>query len=60
MTTSTERAVLAGGCFWGMQDLFRRLRPPPHKEFDWSYWAVPIKASLIGTASHAECDRPRL
>jgi peptide-methionine (S)-S-oxide reductase len=24
MTTSTERAVLAGGCFWGMQDLLRR------------------------------------
>ena len=24
MTTSTERAVLAGGCFWGIQDLFRR------------------------------------
>src|SRR5918998_134365 len=24
MTTSTERAVLAGGCFWGMQDLVRR------------------------------------
>ncbi|WP_328535656.1 peptide-methionine (S)-S-oxide reductase MsrA [Streptomyces sp. NBC_00344] len=23
-TTSTERAVLAGGCFWGMQDLVRR------------------------------------
>ena len=20
----TERAVLAGGCFWGMQDLLRR------------------------------------
>jgi peptide-methionine (S)-S-oxide reductase len=20
-----ERAVLAGGCFWGMQDLIRRL-----------------------------------
>jgi peptide-methionine (S)-S-oxide reductase len=24
MTTSTERAVLAGGCFWGMQELIRR------------------------------------
>ena len=24
MTTRTERAVLAGGCFWGMQQLIRR------------------------------------
>ena len=24
MTSSNERAVLAGGCFWGMQDLLRR------------------------------------
>jgi peptide-methionine (S)-S-oxide reductase len=24
MAISTERAVLAGGCFWGMQDLLRR------------------------------------
>ncbi|POO72329.1 peptide-methionine (S)-S-oxide reductase, partial [Bacillus subtilis] len=22
---SQERAVLAGGCFWGMQDLIRRM-----------------------------------
>src|SRR6476659_832770 len=22
---ATERAVLAGGCFWGMQDLIRRI-----------------------------------
>jgi len=24
MTTQTETAILAGGCFWGMQDLLRR------------------------------------
>ncbi len=24
MATSTEKAILAGGCFWGMQDLLRR------------------------------------
>lgn len=24
MTSTTERAVLAGGCFWGMQDLIRK------------------------------------
>src|SRR5438876_2915960 len=23
---TTEKALLAGGCFWGMQDMFRRLR----------------------------------
>lgn len=23
---TTEKAVLAGGCFWGMQDMFRRPR----------------------------------
>lgn len=25
MTQKTERAVLAGGCFWGMQDLVRKI-----------------------------------
>ena len=25
MTNNTERAILAGGCFWGVQDLIRRL-----------------------------------
>jgi peptide-methionine (S)-S-oxide reductase len=24
MTAATDRAILAGGCFWGMQDLLRR------------------------------------
>ncbi|GLQ56143.1 peptide-methionine (S)-S-oxide reductase MsrA [Devosia nitrariae] len=26
MTVKTERAILAGGCFWGLQDLLRRAR----------------------------------
>ena len=25
MSTSTESAILAGGCFWGMQELVRKL-----------------------------------
>lgn len=25
MTQNTERAILAGGCFWGMQDLIRKM-----------------------------------
>ena len=25
ITNTLERAVLAGGCFWGMQDLIRKL-----------------------------------
>ena len=24
MSEATEKAILAGGCFWGMQDLIRR------------------------------------
>ena len=26
MTSTTERAILAGGCFWGMQELIRNMK----------------------------------
>ena len=47
MSESTERAVLAGGCFWGMQDLIRK-RP-----------GVVVDASRLHRRRRPERDLPQ-
>jgi hypothetical protein len=53
MTTSTERAVLAGGCFWGMQDLIRRLPGVVSTRVGYSGGDVP-NATYRNHGTHAE------
>jgi len=53
MTTNTERAVLAGGCFWGMQDLFRRLPGVISTRVGYSGGDVP-NATYRNHGTHAE------
>jgi peptide-methionine (S)-S-oxide reductase len=53
MTTSTERAVLAGGCFWGMQDLIRRQSGLVATCVGYTGGAVPY-ATYRNHGSHAE------
>ncbi|WP_290061099.1 peptide-methionine (S)-S-oxide reductase MsrA [Amycolatopsis solani] len=53
MTTSTERAVLAGGCFWGMQELFRRQPGVISTRVGYSGGDVP-HATYRNHGTHAE------
>jgi peptide-methionine (S)-S-oxide reductase len=53
VTTSTERAVLAGGCFWGMQELFRRLPGVVSTRVGYSGGDVP-NATYRNHGTHAE------
>jgi peptide-methionine (S)-S-oxide reductase len=53
MTATTERAVLAGGCFWGMQDLIRRLPGVISTSVGYSGGDVP-NATYRNHGSHAE------
>ncbi len=53
MTTSTERAVLAGGCFWGMQDLIRRKPGVISTRVGYSGGDVP-NATYRNHGTHAE------
>ncbi len=50
---SEERAVLAGGCFWGMQDLIRRLPGVITTRVGYTGGEVP-NATYRNHGSHAE------
>jgi peptide-methionine (S)-S-oxide reductase len=53
MTSPTERAVLAGGCFWGMQDLIRKLPGVISTRVGYSGGDVP-NATYRHHGTHAE------
>src|SRR6202000_102108 len=53
MMTTTERAVLAGGCFWGMQDLIRRRPGVISTRVGYSGGNVP-NATYRNHGTHAE------
>jgi peptide-methionine (S)-S-oxide reductase len=53
MTSSTERAVLAGGCFWGMQDLIRKRPGVISTRVGYSGGDVP-NATYRNHGTHAE------
>ena len=53
MTGSTERAVLAGGCFWGVQDLLRRYPGVISTRVGYSGGEVP-NATYRNHGNHAE------
>src|SRR5213595_3981614 len=53
MTSSTERAVLAGGCFWGMQDLIRKYPGVISTRVGYTGGDVP-NATYRNHGSHAE------
>ena len=53
MTVASERAVLAGGCFWGMQDLIRRYPGVISTRVGYSGGDVP-NATYRNHGTHAE------
>jgi peptide-methionine (S)-S-oxide reductase len=53
MSSSTERAILAGGCFWGMQDLIRRRPGVIATRVGYSGGDVP-NATYRNHGTHAE------
>jgi peptide-methionine (S)-S-oxide reductase len=53
MTQETEKAILAGGCFWGMQDLIRRMPGVVSTRVGYTGGDVP-NATYRNHGTHAE------
>ena len=53
MTENLEKAILAGGCFWGMQDLIRKLPGVQHTRVGYSGGDV-ANATYRNHGTHAE------
>jgi peptide-methionine (S)-S-oxide reductase len=53
MAVQTERAILAGGCFWGMQDLIRKMPGVIKTRVGYTGGDVP-KATYHDHGTHAE------
>ncbi|MTV41861.1 peptide-methionine (S)-S-oxide reductase MsrA [Duganella radicis] len=53
MTSTTEKAILAGGCFWGMQDLIRKMPGVLGTRVGYSGGDVP-NATYRNHGTHAE------
>lgn len=52
-TNNTERAILAGGCFWGVQDLLRKMDGVVSTRVGYSGGEVP-NATYRNHGNHAE------
>jgi peptide-methionine (S)-S-oxide reductase len=53
MSTTTEKAILAGGCFWGMQDLIRKYPGVISTRVGYSGGEIP-NATYRNHGNHAE------
>lgn len=53
MSEATEKAILAGGCFWGVQDLFRKIPGVVSSRVGYAGGDVP-NATYRNHGSHAE------